>query len=52
MLRGYEPTVSLPSERPDLPALRHRLILNFQAEADNVTPDSLVLEVMRSVRRP
>jgi len=35
-----------------VPALRHRLILNFQAEADNVTPDSLVLEVMRSVRRP
>jgi MoxR-like ATPase len=35
-----------------LPALRHRLILNFQAEADNVTPDRLVLEVMRSLRRP
>jgi MoxR-like ATPase len=35
-----------------LPALRHRLILNFQAEADNVTTDSLVVEVMRSLRRP
>jgi MoxR-like ATPase len=35
-----------------LPALRHRLILNFQAEAENVTTDSLIGEVMRSVRRP
>jgi MoxR-like ATPase len=35
-----------------LPAFRHRLILNFQAEADNVTTDSLVVEVMRSLRRP
>jgi MoxR-like ATPase len=35
-----------------LPALRHRLILNFQAEAENVTEDSLLGEVLRSVRRP
>jgi len=35
-----------------LPALRHRLILNFQAEAENVTEDSLLTEVLRSLRRP
>ena len=35
-----------------LPALRHRLILNFQAEAENVTEDTLLGEVMRSLRRP
>lgn len=28
-----------------LPALRHRLILNFQAEADNVTSDDILEEV-------
>jgi MoxR-like ATPase len=35
-----------------LPALRHRLILNFQAEAENVTEDSLLTEVLKSLRRP
>jgi MoxR-like ATPase len=35
-----------------LPALRHRLILNFQAEAESVTEDSLLTEVLRSLRRP
>lgn len=31
------------------PALRHRLILNFQAEAENVTTDQLIAEVMKQV---
>jgi len=35
-----------------LPALRHRLILNFQAEAENVDTDTLIGEVMRGLRRP
>ncbi len=35
-----------------LPALRHRLILNFQAEAENVTEDSLLTEILRSLGRP
>ena len=34
------------------PALRHRLILNFQAEAENVDSDSLIREVLRGLRRP
>jgi len=35
-----------------LPSLRHRLIVNFQAEAENVTEDSLVGEIVRSVSWP
>jgi len=35
-----------------LPAMRHRMILNFQAEAEGVTEDTLLGEVVRSVRRP
>jgi MoxR-like ATPase len=35
-----------------LPAMRHRLILNFQAEAENVTAEDVLAEVLRSVRRP
>jgi MoxR-like ATPase len=33
------------------PALRHRIILNFQAEAENVTADHIMAEVMKQVRR-
>lgn len=30
-----------------LPCLRHRLILNFQADTDNVSPDNLIKEVAK-----
>jgi len=33
------------------PALRHRLILNFQAEAENVTADQIIAEVIKQVAR-
>jgi MoxR-like ATPase len=33
------------------PALRHRIILNFQAEAENVSADQIVAEVVKQVRR-
>jgi MoxR-like ATPase len=33
------------------PALRHRIILNFQAEAENVTADQVIAEVIRQVRK-
>jgi MoxR-like ATPase len=33
------------------PALRHRLILNFQAEADNVSPDRIIAALLREVRK-
>ena len=35
-----------------LPAMRHRMILNFQAEAENVTSEAVLGEVLRSARRP
>ena len=35
-----------------LPALRHRLILNFQAEAENVTAEKILGEVTASLPRP
>jgi MoxR-like ATPase len=33
-------------------ALRHRLILNFEGEAEGVDPDELVAEVLSTVREP
>ncbi|HET7008247.1 MAG TPA: AAA family ATPase [Candidatus Binatia bacterium] len=33
------------------PALRHRIILNFQAEAENVNADQVIAEVMKQVKR-
>jgi MoxR-like ATPase len=33
------------------PALRHRIILNFQAEAENVSPDQILAEVVKQVPR-
>jgi MoxR-like ATPase len=34
------------------PALRHRLILNFQAEAEDVSAEDVLTEVTKSQRRP
>jgi MoxR-like ATPase len=38
-------------EKITLPALRHRIILNFQAEAENITADQVIGEVMKQVPR-
>src|SRR6202022_3911626 len=35
-----------------LPALRHRLILGFEAQADNVTPERLIGDVLSAVQVP
>ena len=34
-----------------LPALRHRIILNFQAEAENITTDQVIGEIIKQVPR-
>jgi MoxR-like ATPase len=34
-----------------LPALRHRLILNFEAEAEGVTTDHIIAQILREVPR-
>ena len=36
--------------RVALPALRHRLILNYEAEAKGVTADRIVAELLAAVR--
>jgi MoxR-like ATPase len=33
------------------PALRHRIILNFQAEAENVSADQILADVLKQVPR-
>jgi MoxR-like ATPase len=38
-------------ERVIYPALRHRIILNFQAEAENITADQVIGEVLKQVPR-
>ncbi len=34
------------------PSLRHRLILNFEAQADNISPDSILEEIIKIVKVP
>ncbi len=34
------------------PALRHRLILNFEGEAENVDPDRIIDDVVKHVEAP
>lgn len=38
-------------ERIIFPALRHRIILNFQAEAENITTDQVIAEIVKQVPR-
>jgi MoxR-like ATPase len=38
-------------EKVIYPAVRHRIILNFQAEAENVTADQIIAEVIKQVPR-
>jgi MoxR-like ATPase len=33
-----------------LPVLRHRILLNFQAEADGIDTDQIVTRLLESVR--
>lgn len=35
-----------------LPVLRHRLLLNFQAQANNISPDKVLEEVVSNVKTP
>jgi MoxR-like ATPase len=45
-------TVPAPEDvtRIALPVLRHRLLVNFQAEADGVTPDDVIGKLLAAVR--
>jgi MoxR-like ATPase len=33
-----------------LPALRHRILLNFEAQAENIAPDSVLTEILNEVK--
>ena len=35
-----------------LPSLRHRLLRNFQAEAENVSTEQLLEQVTKRIKRP
>jgi MoxR-like ATPase len=35
-----------------LPALRHRVLINFEAEAERINPDNILEEILRSVEIP
>ena len=45
-------TVPAPDDvtRVALPVLRHRLLVNFQAEADGVTPDDVIRKLLAAIR--
>ena len=32
-----------------IPALRHRLILNFEAQAEGMTPDQIIVEILKAI---
>ena len=33
-----------------LPSLRHRVLLNFEAQAENIAPDAVLQEVLKEVK--
>jgi MoxR-like ATPase len=33
-----------------LPALRHRILLNFEAQAENIPPDQVLGEILKEVK--
>jgi len=35
-----------------IPCLRHRLLLNFQAEAESVTSESILEQVIKRLKKP
>jgi MoxR-like ATPase len=37
------------SRRVNLPALRHRIILNFEAQAEGIEPDKVLLQLLEKV---
>ena len=49
-LAAGRPNVELADvRRAALPALRHRLLLSFEAEVDGADPDTIIREIIKSV---
>jgi MoxR-like ATPase len=38
-------------EKVSLPALRHRLFLNFEAQGSGISPDSIIAEILAGTER-
>jgi MoxR-like ATPase len=34
------------------PSLRHRILMNFKAEAENITSDAITAELLKTIQRP
>jgi MoxR-like ATPase len=51
LLAGRANVTAEDVERAALPALNHRLVLNFAAEADRVDPREIVARIVRSVQK-
>jgi MoxR-like ATPase len=50
LLEGRSVVAPEDIEAVALPVLRHRILLNFQAEADGVDPDQIVTQLLGSIR--
>jgi MoxR-like ATPase len=51
LLAGRANVTAEDVERATLPALNHRLVLNFAAEADRIDPREIVARIVRSVQK-
>lgn len=52
LLDGRKAVAIADLRKTAFPALRHRILLNFEAQAENVDPDGILQAVIQSVRVP
>ncbi|MHA4894857.1 AAA family ATPase [Pedobacter sp. PWIIR3] len=52
LMRGRYAVIMEDLQTMAFPVLRHRILLNFKAEAEQVTTDDVTAELIRSVSRP
>ncbi|CAN5699629.1 MoxR family ATPase [soil metagenome] len=50
LLEGRKVPTPADVDEVALPVLRHRVLLNFHAQAEGITPDEAILRLMRAVR--
>jgi len=49
LMAGRDYVIPSDVKKVALPILRHRVLLNYEAEADNVTPDMVIKEILNKV---
>ena len=52
LMNGRDYVVPSDVEQVSYEVLRHRLILNYQAEAEGVTPDKVIKKILDVVKAP